>query len=251
LFLARRNDYTIFGMKLGKTIYIRSLLFFTNIEVNEGKYMKKIRTKKFVGVFLAFLILMTVGTTVSSAGPLKDLREIKNKIIEIKEASAELQEMLDEFGFVIPKLTKEQKEEIRAAIIDILEEDYGFVIPELTKEQKQEIQETIKELIAQGATPEEIKEAVISLLEGYGAAIPELTEEQKEEIKERIKSLLEDNYGFILPELTEEQKDEIKNKKSEIKNLQMELKQLIEESSPFIRWLIKKIFSKKFGKPKF
>ena len=231
-------------MKLGKTIYIRSLLFFTNIEMNEGKYMKKIRTKKFVGVFLAFLILMTVGTTVVSAGPLKDLREIKNKIIEIKEASAELQEMLDEFGFVIPKLTKEQKAEIRAAIIDILEDDYGFVIPELTKEQKQEIQETIKELIAQGATPEEIKEAVISLLEGYGAVIPELTEQQIEEIKERIKSLLEDNYGFILPELTEEQKDEIKNKKSEIKNLLMELKQLIEGAGPFIRWLFKRFKNK-------
>lgn len=208
--------------------------------------MKKIRTKKFVVIFLAFLIMMTVGTTVGSAGPLKDLREIKNKIIEIKEASAELQEMLDVFGFVIPKLTKEEKEEIRAAIIDILEEDYGFVIPELTKEQKQEIVETIKELIEQGATPEEIKEVVINLLEEFGAVIPELTEEQREEIKERIKSLLEDNYGFVIPELTEEQIEEIRNKKIEIKNLLMELKQLIDESGFFIRLLFKR-FKKKFS----
>ena len=208
--------------------------------------MKKIRTKKLVGFFVIFMILITVGTTVTSARPLQDLKKIRAKIKEIREARIELKEMLDEFGFVIPKLTKEQREEIRAAIINILEEDYGFVIPELTRDQKQEIRETIRELIRQGATREEIREAVISLLEECGAVIPELTDEQKEEIREKIKSLLEENYGFVFPELTEEQKDEIKNKRNEIRELMLELRQLIEESGPFIRFLLRR-FRERFG----
>ena len=208
--------------------------------------MKKIRTKKLVGIFLVFLILITVGATVSSARPLQDLRKIRDKIREIREARTELKEMLDEFGFVIPKLTKEQREEIRAAIINILEEDYGFVIPDLTEEQKQEIRETVRELINQGATREEIREAVISLLEEYGAVIPDLTDEQKEEIREKIKSLLEENYGFVIPELTDEQKQEIKNKRNEIKDLRMELRQLIEESGFFVRFLLRR-FLERFG----
>jgi DNA-binding transcriptional regulator YhcF (GntR family) len=126
----------------------------------------------------------------------------------------------------MPELTDEQREEIKQLIEDLKESgasrdeikeavDAKLVewnieisegkmppcppwLPELTDEQKEEIKEIIKELKDNGASKEEIKEAIDSKLEEWGIEVldkgmrqhppwmPELTDEQKEEIKELI-----------------------------------------------------------------
>ncbi len=95
--------------------------------------------------------------------------------------------------------------------------------PPLTKEQQDTLHETVKELRQQGASPEEIHQAVEGLMNDFGIEIPnlstELTDEQRmtlrttvldlwlagasrEEICQEVENLLAD-LGIELPETTD------------------------------------------------
>jgi uncharacterized membrane-anchored protein len=146
------------------------------------------------------------------------------------------------------------REEIHTAVAEMLK-GYGIEVPEdwkgphnrggfgpglgsfwkdLTKEQREAVHEKIKELRDQSVTREEIRAAVVEMLEGYGIEVPEdwpgpfgfghsrggfwkdLTKEQREVVHEKIKELREQGatreeiraavaemlqgYGIELPE---------------------------------------------------
>jgi DNA-binding transcriptional regulator YhcF (GntR family) len=116
------------------------------------------------------------------------------------------------------------REEIRAAVVEMLE-GYGIEVPEdwpgpfgpghgrggfwkdLTKEQREAVREMIKEMRDQSATREEIRAAVVEMLEGYGIEVPEdwpgpfgfgpgpggfwrdLTDEQRQAVREMIREM--------------------------------------------------------------
>jgi DNA-binding transcriptional regulator YhcF (GntR family) len=169
---------------------------------------------------------------------LEELRESGATIEEVKEA---IDLKLTEWGIEIPnkgmrqrqpwmpELTDEQREEIKQLIEELKESgasreeikeavdaklvEWNIEIPEgkmpshppwlleLTDEQKEEIREIVEELKDNGATKEEIKEAVDSKLEEWGIEasnkgmgqrppwMPELTDEQKEEIKDLVEEM--------------------------------------------------------------
>lgn len=169
-------------------------------------------------------------------------REILKTIIQLRRQGTDRYEILEivfdkliGYGMDLPDLTSEQFAEIRQKIKTELEENYGFVFVELSQEQKMEIKRTIREMKKQGATREEIKQAVIELYESYGGAIPDLDDEQKEEIHDWIVNMLETDYGFDLPDLTPEQRAQIKQKISEIRELQKELKDMFKDARFFTK----------------
>lgn len=118
----------------------------------------------------------------------------------------------------------------------MLEEDYGFVFVGLTDGQREEIKNTIKEMKKNGATREEIKQAIIGLYESYGGVIPDLNDMEKEEIHDWIVNMLETDYGIDLPDLTLEQKEAIRDKKSEITELQKELREMFKNARFFTKF---------------
>ncbi len=87
----------------------------------------------------------------------------------------------------------------------------------------------------QGASQEELKEALNNLYIGYGGVIPELNEDQKEEIHNWIVDMLETEYGVDLPNLTLEQRDTIKQKRSEITELQKDLREMFKDAGFFTK----------------
>lgn len=164
-------------------------------------------------------------------------QEIRNTIRELRREGASREDireavvdLLINFGVDLPDLTSEQRAEIRMKIKTMLEEKYGFVFIELTPEQQAYIKQTIIKMRRQGATQDEIKEAVKNLYVGYGGVIPALNDIQKEEIHDWIISMLETDYGLHPPDLTMEQRQEIKEKRSEIHDLQTELRDMFKDS---------------------
>ena len=173
---------------------------------------------------------------------LKQKREIFRTIFELRREGATREVIIDavvdlliDFGFNLPDLTAEQRAEIKTKIKTMLEENYGFVFIELTPEQKAYIKQTVIHLKRQGASREEIKQAIIDLYESYGGVIPELTESEKEEIHNWIVDMLETDYGLDLPNLTLEQREAIKEKRGEIRQLQQELLEMFKDARFFTK----------------
>jgi len=169
-------------------------------------------------------------------------QEILNTIHELRRDGASREEireavidLLIDFGVDLPDLTAEERVEIRMKTKSMLEENYGFVFIELTPEQKAYIKQTIVQMKRQGATQEEIKDAVKNLYVGYGGVIPALTDNQKEEIHDWIVNMLETDYGLHPPDLTMEQRQEIKEKRSEIHELQTELRDMFKDAGFYIK----------------
>jgi hypothetical protein len=165
------------------------------------------------------------------------VRDLRKKGVGFDVIRDVVIDMLIEFGFELPDLTKKQREEIRIWIINMLESDYGFEFVKLTDKQREEIKSEIIVMLKNGASKEEIREQVKTMLRSYGWTIPDLTEEEKETIKNRIKEMLETEYGIEFPDLTIEQKEAIKNKKEEIRGLQKELHEMLKEANKFTKWL--------------
>ena len=173
---------------------------------------------------------------------IKQKREILKTIIQQIRQGTDRYEILEivfdkliGYGMDLPDLTSEQFAEIRQKIKTELEENYGFVFVELSEEQKMEIKDTVREMKKQGATKEEIKQAVIELYEGYGGIIPDLNDTQKEEIHDWVVNMLETEYGFDLPNLTPEQRTQIKQKTIVIRQLQGQLKDMFKEARFFTK----------------
>ncbi len=127
-----------------------------------------------------------------------------------EEQQAELREMTSEM-----REDGTTRDEIRDAVHALLEE-WGIDIPEpgegrrtppfwddLTEEQRETLQDMISEMREDGATREEIREAVHEQLTEWGIELPEpgrrtppywddLTEEQQNEIRELINEMRED-----------------------------------------------------------
>ena len=145
--------------------------------------------KKIVGILSIVILVGTLGSITVSATGLYDTgdrpsyEDLVNKWNEIQNAKQELRDTLT---------------------------GYGIELPNLTIEQKREILNTIRELRRDGASREEIREAVVDLLIDFGVDLPDLTSEQRAEIRRNITTMLEDNYGFVFIELTAEQKAYIK-----------------------------------------
>ena len=169
-------------------------------------------------------------------------REVFRTVRELRRDGANREEIRDavvdlliNFGVDLPDLTSEQRVEIRTDIKTMLEDNYGFVFIKLTPEQKAYIKQTFIQMKRQGASQEELKEAVKNLYIGYGGVIPVLTENQKEEIHDWIVDMLETEYGLDLPNLTLEQRDTLKEKRSEIKELQKDLRELFKDAGFFTK----------------
>jgi len=178
---------------------------------------------------------------------LEQKREIFRIIFELRREGADRDVIIDEvvdllidFGFNLPDLTAEQRAEIKTNIKTMLEENYGFIFIKLTPKQKAYIKQTVIHLIRQGATRDEIKQAIIDLYESYGGVIPELNNVEKEEIHNWIVNMLETDYGLDLPNLTFEQRETIKEKRGEIRELQKELREMFKDARFFtkIRFII-------------
>ena len=169
-------------------------------------------------------------------------RELLRTIIELRRNGTDRDEiheivfdMLIGYGMDLPDLTSEQFAEIRQEIKTHLEENYGFIFVELSDAQKMEIKNTIRQMKKDGATREEIKQAVIDLYESYGGVIPDLSDVQKEEIHNWVANMLEIDYGFDLPNLSYEQRQQIKEKRTEIRELQGELRDIFKDARFFTK----------------
>ncbi len=122
-----------------------------------------------------------------------------------EELEAQYIAILESFGFVEPKLTETQEEELEAKLAP-LEEQYEqlFANENLTAEEESKIAELDKKYDA--------------ILESYGFVFPQLTEAQEQELEEKLAPLeekfleLEGLYGdeeFFDSELTPEQEAQL------------------------------------------
>jgi hypothetical protein len=182
----------------------------------------KFKAKKIIVILSICVLIGSTTVVVASARPSwlnillngTEFEDLVNKWNEIREAKAELHDML---------------------------ESYGVDLPDLTDQQKWIIWETIWQLIKEGATKEEIRSEIISLLEDFGVEFPNLSEEDKKEIRQWIKNILETDYGFVFPELLEEEKKEIKQFIIELKKqgatreeIWQQVKKLLETDYGFV-----------------
>lgn len=124
------------------------------------------------------------------AGQLTDeqLAELQNKIAELREADA-------------------GREEIKAAVDELLS-DFGVEVPnrgnqlaerfgdQLTEEQLAELLGEVETLRESGATRDEVRNAVHSLLDGYGVEVPEFGDH----LLERFSGVLTDEQVAALSE---------------------------------------------------
>ena len=108
-------------------------------------------------------------------------------------------------------------------------QQHGGFWSQLTDEQKQTLQQKIMELRSQGATREEIHEAVVELLEGWGIEAPERPEDGL-----RNKRFGGERDG-IFSQLTEDQRKTLREKMGELRDqnaspeeIQSAIKELME-----------------------
>lgn len=143
------------------------------------------------------------------------VRRMRDQEATQEEIRAAVEEKLQQWGIELPELppelTAEQRKALRAVVYELWEsgatrgeiraaaeqfEEYGLQMPEhgwdhfdkgplghfhrclkpeLNQEQREAVHETTRELQRQGASPEEVHEAVRALLEDLGVDLPDLS----------------------------------------------------------------------------